>query len=238
MALVSCPDCGTQVSDQAPACPKCARPLHAQQPPQSQQQPQMQMQMQHQPQHGWQPPRPQAPKNGLSTGIIIMIVLAVLVVPIVGIVAVMGIYGTRKYVANAKTAEAKNSLGQIAKDAASAYEREELSTDGTVKRRICPSASARVPADPSMVRGRKYQSTAAEWQADLAADAGFACLKFEMSSPQYFQYEYEATPTGFTARAFGDLNGDGVRSTFEIKGQLVDGRVVVSPTILEIDPEE
>jgi predicted RNA-binding Zn-ribbon protein involved in translation (DUF1610 family) len=26
MPLVTCPDCGTEVSDQAPACPKCGRP--------------------------------------------------------------------------------------------------------------------------------------------------------------------------------------------------------------------
>jgi len=26
MALVQCPDCGTDVSDAAPACPKCGRP--------------------------------------------------------------------------------------------------------------------------------------------------------------------------------------------------------------------
>lgn len=232
MALVTCPDCGTQISDQAPACPKCGRPLQAQpQQPQQAQQPQ-------QPQ--WQPAR-QAPKSGMSTGLIIGIVLAVLIVPI-GILAVLGIYGTRKYIANAKTAEAKNSLGQMAMDAVTSYEGEGegevLGADGTVKRRICPSASQRIPADRLMVRGRKYQSTAAEWQADKAADAGFACLKFEMSSPQYYQYEYEATPTGFTGRAFGDLNGDGVLSTFEIKGELVGERLVLSPSILEIDPGE
>lgn len=27
MALVVCPDCGSQVSDQAPQCPKCGRPI-------------------------------------------------------------------------------------------------------------------------------------------------------------------------------------------------------------------
>lgn len=27
MAVVTCPDCGRQVSDQAQACPQCARPL-------------------------------------------------------------------------------------------------------------------------------------------------------------------------------------------------------------------
>ena len=26
MALVICPDCGNELSDQAPACPKCGRP--------------------------------------------------------------------------------------------------------------------------------------------------------------------------------------------------------------------
>lgn len=29
MALINCPDCGNKVSDLAPACPKCARPIHA-----------------------------------------------------------------------------------------------------------------------------------------------------------------------------------------------------------------
>ena len=29
MALVTCPDCGREVSDQAPACPNCGRPLRA-----------------------------------------------------------------------------------------------------------------------------------------------------------------------------------------------------------------
>lgn len=29
MALIECPDCGRQVSDVAPACPGCGRPMHA-----------------------------------------------------------------------------------------------------------------------------------------------------------------------------------------------------------------
>jgi hypothetical protein len=32
MALVRCPDCGSEVSDQAAACPQCARPIRAAQP--------------------------------------------------------------------------------------------------------------------------------------------------------------------------------------------------------------
>jgi len=29
MALITCPDCQAQVSDAAPACPKCGRPMAA-----------------------------------------------------------------------------------------------------------------------------------------------------------------------------------------------------------------
>lgn len=29
MALINCPECGTQVSDRAPACPNCAYPLRS-----------------------------------------------------------------------------------------------------------------------------------------------------------------------------------------------------------------
>ena len=41
-----------------------------------------------------------------------------IVVAIVGVLAVLAIYGVRKYIANSKTTEARNSLGQIAKDQA------------------------------------------------------------------------------------------------------------------------
>jgi type IV pilus assembly protein PilA len=181
--------------------------------------------------YGQQP----APKKGMSTGLIILIVAAVTIVPVLGILAVMSIYGVRKYVSNAKSAEAKNALGQIARDAVNAYEKETLSGE---TRRVCPSATTRVPADRNMVSGRKYQSSAAEWQVDQARDAGFACLKFEMTAPQYFQYEYEATRSGFIARAYGDQNGDGVFSTFEIKGQVVGERLVISPSILETNAGE
>ncbi len=37
-----------------------------------------------------------------------------IVVAIVGVLAALAIYGVRKYIANAKTAEARNALGQMA----------------------------------------------------------------------------------------------------------------------------
>src|ERR1700704_3903257 len=49
-----------------------------------------------------------------------------IVVAIVGVLAALAIYGVRKYLLNAKTAEARNSVGQMAKDAKAAFERETM----------------------------------------------------------------------------------------------------------------
>ena len=53
-----------------------------------------------------------------------------IVVAIVGVLASLAIYGVRKYVTNAKTTEARNALGQLSKDATTAFAREKM--DGTV----------------------------------------------------------------------------------------------------------
>jgi type IV pilus assembly protein PilA len=157
------------------------------------------------------------------------------VVFIGGILAVLGISGTRRYIANAKQAEAKNSLGQMTKDAVAAYERE---TVGTPVNSLCKSASSPVPASVASVSGKKYQSSPTEWSRD-PADAGFTCLKFEMSMPQYYLYDYKASATSFRALASGDLDGDGKASHFEIRGEVQPGgTLAVAPSILETDPDE
>jgi type IV pilus assembly protein PilA len=181
-----------------------------------------------------------------------------IVVAIVGVLAVLAVYGVRKYIANAKTAEAKNSLGQMGKDSVTAFEGERMKSDilapggnAFVTRKICPPASTPVPAGIANVKGGKYQSTNLEWSpvADVKSVAGFPCLKFEMTAPQYYSYDFQSdspvgapdTPgTNFTATAKGDLNGDGVGSQFTLKGKITapDPRLLVSPSIEELSPEE
>jgi type IV pilus assembly protein PilA len=173
----------------------------------------------------------------------VVIILAVVgaVVAAIGVMAVLAIYGVRKYIANAKTAEARNSVGQIAKDAVAAYEAERLPSPGSSAapgHRVCPSASRPVPVEAAMISGKKYQSAAGEWAVDKERDAGFACLRFEMTAPQYYQYRYEATASSFTAGGRGDLNGDGRFSEFQLQGQIIYKALVVTPTLLEFDPEE
>ena len=152
-----------------------------------------------------------------------------IVVAIVGVLAALAIYGVRKYIANAKTAEARNSLGQMAKDATTAYAREGMLADilapqastGVVNR-LCATAEATVPAAQLSIQGRKYQSAISEWNA-----VGWQCLKFSMSEPQYFMYNYVSSGTAgvagetFNAIAQGDLNCDGNLSTFQFDCQIV-----------------
>jgi type IV pilus assembly protein PilA len=164
-----------------------------------------------------------------------------IVVAIVGILAVLAIYGVRKYIATAKQVEARNSLGQIAKDASIAFA--EVPPGGTTAHGLCASASASVPARADLIRGTKYQSTPSEWDADAKTGAGFACLKFSLDMPQYYMYSYRASGhasagDSFRATANGDLDGDGTLSTFAIGGHVTAGPVLdVDPAIDEKNPE-
>jgi type IV pilus assembly protein PilA len=178
------------------------------------------------------------------------------VVVIVGVLAVLAIYGVRKYVANSKTTEARNSLGQISKDASTAFERESMAgiilskgTSTAAVRSLCASATQTVPAAIASVQGKKYQPNPAantDWGKDESTNKGFACIKFMMQQPQYYMYNYSSNgdvnvPTQgtlFTATANGDLNGDTVQSTFVVLGSVANNSLFVGPNIVETDPEE
>ena len=169
-----------------------------------------------------------------------------IVVAIVGVLAVLAVYGVRRYISNAKTAEAKNGIGQMSKDAITKYEGEIVSgatmagasTTGVVHD-VCLSSSSRVPS--LVPRGQKYQSTAADWTADATAvpAKGFSCLRFEMAQAQYYSYSYEGVSnTRFVSSAEGDLNGDGVTSWFHQDGAVINGRLHVAPGMTEVNPDE
>jgi type IV pilus assembly protein PilA len=175
-----------------------------------------------------------------------------IVVAIVGILAALAIYGVSKYMKSAKTAEARNSLGQLTKDASAAFNREKMApglmaagSTTAVQNTLCGSAAAKIPSAKAKIAGRKYQSTATEWNAGDAS-TGWQCLKFSMSEPQYFMYGYTANPnpsTGvngnkFAATAEGDLDADGTLSEFKMEGEIRDATVVVTPAIGETNPDE
>lgn len=170
-----------------------------------------------------------------------------IVVAIVGILAALAIYGVRKYVMNAKTAEARNSLGQMGKDAVSAFSRETIEGDkvldlkGTsaVTSRIC-SAAKSVPgakgdlwaltASIDEIKGKKYQSAPGDWTIGYDRFTGWTCLHYSMTDPQIYAYNYYTDKTAaadlgkdgteFSVQALGDLDGDGDPSKFRIVGKI------------------
>jgi type IV pilus assembly protein PilA len=173
-----------------------------------------------------------------------------IVVVIIGILSVLAAYGVRKYIANAKTAEARNALGRMGGSAIIAYERESMSgavlpqqTSTPITRSLCQSASQSVPAGKASIAGAKYQSAPGEWNVDPSS-SGFACLHFTMDTPQYYMYNYTAAGStnpgdSFAAIANGDLNGDGILSTFQLLGKINGSYALnVAPNITETSPEE
>jgi type IV pilus assembly protein PilA len=176
-----------------------------------------------------------------------------IVVAIVGILAMLATYGVRKYISQSKSAEATNSLGNMANAAAAVYESNESSPSTNVlalqatlgfDHVMCRGASGMVPTAKALISGRKYQSSPADWNVDAAGDSGFACLKFTMDQPQYYMYGYTTKGSNmpgdsFTCIANGDLSGDGILSTYSITGAINASYVLnVAPNIYEIDSDE
>ena len=169
-----------------------------------------------------------------------------IVVAIIGVLAALSIYGVRKYIANAKTAEARSALGRIAKDASAAFNRESMAATvlapgaaAGVSNALCITAANTVPtAGAGSIKGQKYQSAASEWNAGNQT-TGWQCLKFSLQDPQYFMYKYaSADVNNFVATANGDLNGDSVLSVFTLSGTVQSGVLNIAPTISETNPDE
>lgn len=129
--------------------------------------------------------------------------------------------------------EAKNTVGAISRGAVGAYEREttpsELTLEGNdaqvFTHRLCKSA----PPVPSEVpKGTKYQPRSELGEDFETGDAttGWKCLKFTITTPIRYRFEYRAGgnykgpprggvdpgPNGFEVSAEGDLDGDGKSS--------------------------
>ncbi|MEP7125992.1 MAG: type II secretion system protein [Byssovorax sp.] len=155
-----------------------------------------------------------------------------IVIAIIGVLAALAIYGVRRYLAVAKTAEAKEGIGLIARGAQASYERETVNSqiipEGQVtlaaSHALCGTALLDVPDTMSKVQGTKYQPNSAPNSDYNLGDAGngWPCLKFTSSSPTYYQMGYRkaavkfaanpaavTTAESFEASAQGDLDGDG-----------------------------
>jgi type IV pilus assembly protein PilA len=186
-------------------------------------------------------------KKRLSRGF--TLVELMIVVAIIGILAALAIVGVKKYMLNSKAAEARNSLGEMSKLAAQAWSGEKMAgallpNGDTVggSNALCIGAAATVPANQAAIKAQKYQSSAKDGEDFHVGDAtkDWKCLGFSLEAPQYFMYNYTMKPATleFDSIAQGDLNGDGVLSTFTRSGVVRTNQIVLSPAITEVNPEE
>jgi hypothetical protein len=84
-----------------------------------------------------------------------------------------------------------------------------------------PTLSVPVPTQSCCGSGHpqhKCESIPAEWDA-------WRELDFYIDEPRYYQYGITSTPTGFVARAVGDLDCDGMTSEYTLVGEVVEGNV-------------
>lgn len=187
-------------------------------------------------------------QRGFTT-VELMIVSAIVI-----ILAGLAIYSLQKAMRNAKIAEARNTLEQIAKDASTAWGRGGLGDTAGGVNRLCGSATDPVPKDVSKIAGQTYSSVPSDWVTPPDPDGlptGWTCLKFSMQEPQHYQYSYTLSSgdgvtvgSEFTAQARGDLNNNGKLSRFIRRGRIAEDPtskvkiVTIAPNSEEENPDE
>ncbi|HEX6272824.1 MAG TPA: hypothetical protein VFZ53_07290 [Polyangiaceae bacterium] len=134
-----------------------------------------------------------------------------------GTVSALVIHGVKKYVQNAKQAEARVNVARIAR-AVLAGE---------------PKKLASYPAVPATIPRGMYKSAPAEWKA-------WEPLGFSLRGPQFYQYEIVAARDGKSAEviARGDLDEDGRPSKFLLRVKVENGVATTEPRIEETEPDE
>ena len=149
--------------------------------------------------------------------------IAVVVLTILALVAVPAFI---KYQRKAKLSEALDMLDKIYKGAADYYTTPRFERH-TASKLDCqfPDAQAQTPVEGSCCTGQdtdnddRCDANPANWNSNT-----WSSLKFQISEAHYFVYSFTSngladTEAQFTAMANGDLDCDGVYSTFQRYGQ-------------------
>ncbi|MBL8684223.1 MAG: hypothetical protein JNK05_33925, partial [Myxococcales bacterium] len=142
-----------------------------------------------------------------------------IVVAILGILAAVAIPAMIKYLRRAKTTEAVDKLAFLYRSS-STYATGERVTRGTGATALAPQFPVSTgPTPATIAAGIRVTDAVGTWDS-----ASWQALSFSIADPHYYSFQYESTGTGtaarFTARALGNLDGDGTNSTFERAGGL------------------
>jgi type IV pilus assembly protein PilA len=166
-------------------------------------------------------------------------------ISLVAVVGALAMYGVGRYLRHARTLEAIGSVAAIAQAAASCFSESDAAqpTGGPpsaahAMRHFPASSRASVPQDPAQVRGKRYQSSRADWSPSPWRE-----LNFSINQPQCYRYSFQSWGSGkqsvALAVAEGDLDGTGGQSTYRQRVSVNDAfDAVIVPTIEHEESEE
>ena len=137
-----------------------------------------------------------------------------IVVVILGILAAVAVPAFSRYVKRSKTSEATTSIAAMYRLQSTYYENTQERSSSTTFATCSPLPTAapginKYPADVTAWMG------SSEWNS----------LGFLIDRPHYYQYSTEGSNAGMTVRAVGDIDGDGIQSTFDRRATLTSGEI-------------
>jgi type IV pilus assembly protein PilA len=152
-----------------------------------------------------------------------------IVVAIIGILAAVAIPAFMKYIRRSKTVEATMNVRKMFDSSVAYFEADHASTTGLPLVKQFPTAPATNPT-PALKAccgqaGDKCVPAPTYWN-----DPTWSALNFSVDDPFYYSYQYNSagteTSANFQAWAFGDLDCDGIYSTYQRSGSVLSDRSV------------
>jgi type II secretory pathway pseudopilin PulG len=148
---------------------------------------------------------------------------AALVVMGAGVAAAVAVPAVLRYQNRSRTTEATMNVRRLYDSAVSYYDSDHVLPSGEF---LPPQFPASIPRTPAEVPcGTRQEPDRATWAAPT-----WEALNFAIVGPHYYSYQFDSAGVGvgatFTASAFGDLDCDGILSTFVRVGEVSEGNEI------------
>jgi prepilin-type N-terminal cleavage/methylation domain-containing protein len=153
-----------------------------------------------------------------------------IVVAIIGILAAVAVPSFSKYIRRSRTSEATLNVRKLYDASVTYFDTEHANRAGGIGLRQFPATVASTPGTVASAcangTSRKIAPLPQVWK-----NGTWVGLNFTVDHPHYYVYSFLSQGTGtaaqFSARANGDLDCDGLASTFERVGAVDDENNVV-----------
>jgi len=144
-------------------------------------------------------------------------------VAIIGMGAAIAVPAFLRYTQRSRTVEATMNVRRLYDSSISYFDSDHTTPRGDILPAQFPASIPRTPAE--IPCGERRAPNQADWTHDT-----WEALNFEVQDPHYYAYQFDSSGTRynatFTASAFGDLDCDGIVSTFVRVGSVDRGNFI------------